>query len=66
MPFPEISLSTSILEILSAPTSEVAVPITVAPEPPKVNAIAFPIPLVAPVTRTIFPSSIRYFLDCRF
>ncbi len=49
---------TKTFEILSAPDSVVAVPTTVAPASPKVNAIAFPIPLDAPVIRTNFPSSI--------
>jgi hypothetical protein len=50
--------SVNILEIFVAPSSLVAVPITVAPASHNVYAMALPIPLLAPVTRTNFSLSI--------
>ena len=47
-------------DIFFAPSLEVAVPTTVAPNDPRLFAIAAPIPLLAPVTRAILSSKLIF------
>src|SRR5690349_25143588 len=47
--------SLNVSEMRRAPSSEVAVPATAAPSPPSANATAWPMPRLAPVTKTSFP-----------